>query len=159
MLKQQEKKLATVRSVNISQQRHGGKIPQSRILLEPEFGIKGDAHAGPGERQVSILAWEMVEKFNRQGFKARPGDFAENITTESLDTSSLEIGSNLTVGETLLKISGIGKPEWKPGDYSFKGKALLAEKGIFARVLQGGWIKPGDKITVVQQDKKTDTKG
>ena len=60
----------------------------------------------------------------------------------------MRIGSRLRVGESLLEISEIGKSDWKAGDYSFKQIALVARSGLFARVIKGAWIRPGDDIAV-----------
>jgi molybdopterin adenylyltransferase len=143
--------MAKVRAVNISRERSSNKIPQPRVLLQAGFGIEGDAHAGPGPREVSLLAWEKIEQVRAQGIPAGPGDFAENITTQGIDMSTVNVGTMLRVGEALLEVSGIGKPEWKPGDYSFKGRALLAEEGVFARVIQGGLVKSGDAVIIEEK--------
>ncbi|MBO4369350.1 MAG: hypothetical protein J5803_04550, partial [Desulfovibrio sp.] len=48
-------------------------------------GIAGDAHAGSGHRQVSLLGAEIVAKLQpRVEEKLLPGAFAENILTEGL---------------------------------------------------------------------------
>ena len=47
-------------------------------------GLKGDAHAGPWHRQVSLLAQESVDKMIALRTKLVPGDFGENLTTEGL---------------------------------------------------------------------------
>ena len=44
-----------------------------------DYGIVGDAHAGPWHRQVSLLAAVDVETMRRKGLPdLKPGDFAEN---------------------------------------------------------------------------------
>ncbi len=143
---------AYVHAVNISRERSSSKTPQDRVVLQAGLGLQGDAHAGPGPREVSILAWEKIEQTHAQGIHAGPGDFAENITTQGLDMSMVNVGTILRVGEALLEVSGTGKPEWKPGDYSFNGRALLAEEGLFARVIEGGLVKPGD-IVIIEKEK------
>ena len=67
------------------------------------WGLVGDSHAGPphpGRWQISLLAWESVERLNSEhGLSAKAGSFAENLATEGLDTSLLKIGDRLQIGE------------------------------------------------------------
>ncbi len=66
--------------------------------LRADFGIVGDAHAGSGLRQVSLLAMESIEELRAKGADISPGDFAENITVEGLDLSALAVGRRLRIG-------------------------------------------------------------
>lgn len=150
LLQERNISMGRIISVNISKQRSSGKKPESSVLLKEEYGIEGDAHAGKaGTRHVSILAWENILEMKSKGIDAGPGDFAENITTEGIDMAAFKVGAKIRLGQqALVEIIGIGKPEWKPGDYNFKGEALLAERGAFARILAGGLVKPGDAIII-----------
>ena len=44
-------------SINISAKKGVAKTPIEKVVLVKGHGIKGDAHAGAGIRQVSFLAW------------------------------------------------------------------------------------------------------
>lgn len=136
---------ARVRGV-ASSPRRGRKFAQSQIRLIADLGVQGDAHLGPGNRQVSMLA---VEQALAGGIEPEPGDFAENLLVEGLNNQALAPGSQLKVGPCVIEVAEIGKPEWRPGDYSYKGRAFLAEGGFFCRVLTGGVVWPGDEITVM----------
>jgi MOSC domain-containing protein YiiM len=125
------------------------KTSVNEAYLREYHGVDGDCHAGPGTRQVSLLAREDVLAAAQSGITARPGDFAENITTEGLDFSRLSAGSRLRVGDALLEITEFGKSDWHEGDYSFQGMALVARSGMFARVLEGGHVRPSDAVAVV----------
>ena len=84
------------------------------------------------------------------GLDLKPGDFAENLTTEGLDLPSLPIGSLLAIGEdVVLEITQIGK-ECHAGCAILKktGKCIMPKEGIFARVLKGGVIEVGDNAKV-----------
>jgi len=126
------------------------KSEEQKAYLRENHGVEGDCHAGPGNRQVSLLAWENARALQNRGIKASPGDFAENIATEGLDFTSIEVGSRLKVGDALLEVTEIGKCDWKEGDYSFQNIALVARTGLCARVVEGGWIRPGDGIVTVK---------
>jgi MOSC domain-containing protein YiiM len=81
------------------------------------------------------------------------GDFAENITVDGIDVCTLPIGTNLHVGETLMEVTQIGKECHNKGCAIKQqvGTCVMPTEGIFTRVLQGGKIKVGDTVKVVNQ--------
>jgi MOSC domain-containing protein YiiM len=118
--------------------------------LSPNYGLAGDAHAGPGDRQVSLVAVEDVEAVCRQhGIMAGPCDFAANIGTVGLNLMGIPVGGKLKVGEAILEVTGHGKRLDEPHTFSFRGVSLLVEKGLFCRVLEGGRVRNGDPVEVV----------
>jgi len=136
-------------SVNISPAKGARKRPVgSRIFLE-ETGLEGDAHAGFGLRQVSLLAVESIAKMKALGLDVGPGDFAENVTTSGVDLVSLPIGSRLRLGETLLEVSQIGKVcHSRCAIFEQAGDCVMPREGIFARVLVGGKVRAGDPVAI-----------
>lgn len=143
-------KMGYVVSVNISSKKSVRKRPQSEVKAIPDFGLEGDAHAGSDHRQISLLAIESIDKMRQMGLKVGPGDFAENITTKNLDLVHLPLGTILTIGqEVILEVTQIGKVcHTKCAIFRQVGQCIMPEEGIFARVIQGGKIKPGDEIHV-----------
>jgi len=136
--------------VSISDEKGVPKKNVEEVLLLVEWGVEGDAHAGAWHRQVSLLAMESIKKMQEKGLEVRPGDFAENITTEGLDLVSLPIGTRLRVGgEALLEVTQIGK-KCHTGCAIFQqvGQCIMPTEGIFARVIEGGRVRPGDLIQV-----------
>jgi MOSC domain-containing protein YiiM len=130
----------------------GKSIIREAILIEGH-GLMGDAHAGPGRRQISLLSWEDVLEANKEyKIDAGSGDFAENIMTKGIDFKTISMEAKLRMGGAVIRITERGKPEHTPADYSFKGIALLAKKGLFAEVIESGHILEGDEITVVNID-------
>jgi len=114
-----------------------------------DWGIEGDAHAGRWHRQVSLLAVESIGRMKQIGAQVAPGDFGENITTEGIDLSSLQVGDSLTIGETLLEITQLGKEcHQRCAIYYSVGDCVMPREGIFARVVAGGIVHPGDTIKV-----------
>lgn len=100
--------------------------------LREGYGLVGDAHAGLSEREVSLLAWESIERINEEhGIGAGPGDFAENLTTQGIDLLSLPVGMRLRAGEAVLEVVQIGKPSHVAHTYSFQGLSVLPTEGIF----------------------------
>ncbi len=123
-------------------------VPEATLVVD--HGLKGDAHAG-SVRQVSLLAQESIDKMIALGAAVGPGDFAENLTTQGLEVMALPIGTMLQVGEeALLQITQIGKACHKGCAIREQvGDCVMPREGVFARVIRGGVIKPGDVIEVL----------
>jgi len=121
----------------------------SEAQLREDFGVVDDAHADCGtHRQVSLLAIESITKMREAGYDVNPGDFAENLTTEGIDLPSLPVGTSLRIGEDIiLEISQIGK-ECHTGCAIFReiGKCIMPREGVFAKVIRGGVVRPGDEL-------------
>ena len=90
--------MAKIISLNISETTGDIKKPVETAILEPESGMKGDAHARDWHRQISLLAMESIEKMLEKLPDLLPGAFAENITTEGLILKDLAIGTRLVSG-------------------------------------------------------------
>ena len=113
--------------------------------LRENWGLEGDAHAGPWHRQVSLLALESIEKMQRVGLDVQPGSFAENITTTGLVLHTLPVGTRLRLGESLTEVTQIGKVCHKGCAIREQtGDCVMPREGIFVRVLRGGTVKRGD---------------
>jgi MOSC domain-containing protein YiiM len=114
-----------------------------------EIGLEGDAHAGVGHRQVSLLAVESIAKMKARGLDVGPGDFAENVTTSGVDLVSLPIGTRLRLGEALLEVSQIGKVcHSRCAIFEQAGDCVMPKEGIFARILIGGNVRTGDSVVI-----------
>ena len=123
------------------------KTPVAAVELREEHGIVGDAHAGSWHRQVSLLAKESIDKMRALGLDVTTGDFAENLTTEGVDLLALPIGTRLSVGEAELEVTQIGKEcHTRCAIYYQAGDCVMPKEGIFARVLRGGTVRPGDVV-------------
>ena len=73
------------------------------------WGISGDAHGGDWHRQVSLLSYDKIERFNALGAGVGHGDFGENLVVEGIDFRRLPVGTLLSCGEAVLEITQIGK--------------------------------------------------
>lgn len=140
-------------AVCISEAKGERKRPVPWISLQKDHGVSGDAHAGSGHRQVSLLATESIEKMRALGLSVSAGDFAENITTSGIDLVALPIGARLRIGAALLEVTQIGKEcHNRCAIYHQAGDCVMPKEGIFARVLHGGEIKPGDRIKLMARE-------
>jgi MOSC domain-containing protein YiiM len=141
----------TVIAVCVSKHKGERKKPVPSAELQQDYGIPGDAHAGPWHRQVSLLAMESIDKIRQLGLNVGAGDFAENITTVGIDLMTLPIGTRLAIGASILEITQIGKEcHTRCAIYQQAGTCVMPTEGVFARVLQSGVISPNDGITVTR---------
>ncbi len=142
-------------SVNVSGKKGIRKKPVEEVVLKTEYGIEGDAHASSEwHRQVSLLALESIRKMQEKGLNVSPGDFAENITTEGIDLVSLPVGTIMRIGDEVSgEVSQIGKEcHTRCAIYYQAGDCVMPKEGIFIRVLKGGKIKKGDKVSVISRN-------
>mgnify|MGYP001321758072 CR=1 FL=1 len=146
--------MAKVIAVNVSTEKGVKKhtIPSCRVVID--HGIEGDAHAGNWHRQISLLAQESIDKMQATltDIRLKPGDFAENITTQGIAVMNLPIGTRLRVGtEALLEVTQIGKECHMACEIRrIVGDCVMPREGIFAIVIREGRIEPGDEIEVVE---------
>ena len=139
-------------SLNISEKKGVRKKQVEEVVVKTGFGIEGDAHASSEwHRQVSLLAMESIEKMRDKGLDVKPGDFAENITTEGIDLLRLPVGTLLAIGEDVsAEVSQIGKEcHTRCAIYYQAGDCVMPKEGIFVRVLNSGIIKKGDRIKAI----------
>ncbi|MDD3306387.1 MAG: MOSC domain-containing protein [Acetobacterium sp.] len=139
-------------AINISEKKGIIKKPIEVGNFIENFGLEGDAHGGDWHRQVSLLGQESVDKMIAMGATGlSAGSFAENITTEGICVYQLPIGTRLRIGETLQEVTQIGKKCHTGCEISKQvGDCVMPREGIFTIVLEGGTIKAGDTITVVE---------
>lgn len=139
---------AHIVAISISTQKGEKKTPIEQGELIVGHGLEGDAHAGDWHRQISLLASESMERIRAKGLAVGPGDFAENITTEGIELWHLPVGTRLKVdGGVLLEVTQIGKTcHQRCAIFHQVGDCVMPREGIFARVLTGGTIAPGDAI-------------
>lgn len=139
----------SVVAVSISNNKGERKTPVAAVTLQAEHGIVGDAHAGSWHRQVSLLAFESIAKMRAFGLNVSSGAFAENITTTGVDLVALPIGTRLVIGSAILEVTQIGKEcHSRCAIYEQAGDCVMPKEGIFARVVVGGIIRPGDALIV-----------
>ena len=136
-----------VAGVCISQRRTDSKKNVGKGFLQQGLGLVGDSHAGT-EKEISLLSVESIRKLcRRTGISAESGSFAENITTEGIELTSLPVGSQLQIGEAKLRVIQIGKDPSQAHTYNYRGYSLLPTEGIFCKVIENGEVKIGDPIS------------
>lgn len=138
-------------AVCISDKKGTQKVEVGEVKLIEDHGIERDAHAGPGHRQVSLLALESADTMREKGLDIDSGDFGENIVTEGLDLKRLQPGTRLKMGDAaLLEITQIGKEcHDRCAIYYKAGDCIMPREGVFTRVLTGGTVHVGDEVRII----------
>lgn len=146
--------MGIVRAVCISDRKGERKRVVDSITLLEDYGVADDVHAGSG-RQVSLLAVESVDVMRPRMPELAAGDFAENILVEGLPLTLCTVGDRLTAGpDILLEITQIGKTcHSKCNIHKTVGFCIMPTEGVFARVLRGGVLRPGDAVDMAKEAK------
>ena len=124
-------------------------IKQCRLI--ENYGLEGDAHAGPWHRQISLLSIEGRLVMENKGIKLDAGDFGENVLTEGVDFANIMVGNEIRLGrDALVRVTQIGKEcHDRCNIYYQVGDCIMPREGIFAEVLKGGEIKIDDDIEFI----------
>ncbi|GBD24484.1 hypothetical protein HRbin29_02162 [bacterium HR29] len=143
------------------------KLPVSEARVGP-LGIEGDGHndtenhGGP-ERALCLYSLERIEALRREGHPIAPGSAGENVTISGLDWDRVRPGSRLRLGSSVLvEVTRFTTPcktirgSFLGGDFNRIHHALHPGwSRVYARVLQGGVIRPGDAVELVDRDDPT----
>ncbi|WP_165423015.1 MOSC domain-containing protein [Ktedonosporobacter rubrisoli] len=149
------------------------KLVVDAIQLVTDWGVEGDYHAGrlvrhrylarkdptrPNIRQVLLVDTGIYAELAQKDIRLDPGMFAENITLEGISVMDLAVGTRLRLGEAVVEISEIRHPCHQLNEMDKRLLKAVIEKeqgqtrfkaGVFARILQGGWLRPGDRAIVL----------
>ena len=165
--------VGTVVAVHASAGHGFSKQTRDRIDIVVGLGVAGDAHSGvtvkhrsrvradpsqPNLRQVHLIAAELLDALNGQGFDLAPGVLGENITTRGIDLIDLPRGTILAIGPVRLEVTGLRNPCSQIEDFRAgllkqmvgrraDGSPLL-RTGIMSVVAHGGRVGAGDAIAV-----------
>ncbi len=144
--------MARVAAVCLSVRRQVKKIKQDSVILIENHGIEGDAHAGPGSRQISILSELSLARMESEGISTFPGCCGENIDVGgAVELHTLLPGVKIKLGDSaIVKVTEIGKDNSDGHADNVIQKNIFPVEGVFAEVLTGGTVKPGDTIEVLR---------
>lgn len=148
MSRNKNSNIGTVIATNLSSQKGTIKHNVKKVLID-QFGVHGDAHAGPGHRQISFLNGNSINAFSKKmGKKFEFGAFGENITFTGIDSKNLGLLDQLQINNTILEVTQIGKQCHGNACAIYRkiGKCIMPQEGFFTRVIHPGKIKVGDII-------------
>jgi len=141
-----------IEAICISPKKAVQKQAIEKAEIRENHGIVGDAHAAPGNRQISILIEDSITKVKDSAdIEIVDGDFAENIIISGIDLKKLSIGTKFRLNNlVILEITQFGK---KCHDrcriFEKAGVCAMADEGIFVKALSSGPIKKGDAMEVI----------
>jgi len=140
-------------AVSISNKKGEKKTNVTHARLIPDHGMDQDAHAGDWHRQISLLDMQSIARIREKGLEVDPGNFAENITTTGIRLWKLPVGTQMKLGPAVLvEITQIGKEcHNRCAIFHAVGDCVMPREGIFAKVLQGGTVRPEDTITIIEK--------
>jgi MOSC domain-containing protein YiiM len=152
------------------------KLVVDAVQLIENYGIAGDYHAGqfvrhrylakkdptkPNLRQVLLVDTSILAEVAGQDIHLEPGMLGENITVDGIAVMTLAIGTRLEVGETLLEVTEVRNPCYQLNEIHPRLLKAVATKvegqvrrnaGMMARILKGGWVRPGDPVIVRSEE-------
>jgi MOSC domain-containing protein YiiM len=166
--------IGRVVAVSLRRGHHFSKTPALSIRLLTGLGVAGDAHMGktvkhrsrvrkeptaPNMRQVHLTHAELFDELLVKGFRVRPGDLGENVTTSGIDLLALPAGTRLYLGATaLVEVTGLRNPCIQIDDFQRGLMAatldrdadgnLIRKAGVMSVVLADGDVRPGDTVRV-----------
>ena len=102
---------------------------------------------------MSLLGFQQIEEFRARGAQVQFGAFGENLIVDGFRFRELPVGTRLKAGHVLLEMTQIGKECHSHCEiYKVMGDCLMPREGVFAKVLQGGRVRPGDELVVVDSE-------
>jgi MOSC domain-containing protein YiiM len=140
---------ATIRHLFLAQAKGTPMKPVDEAVALEQRGLEGDRHAkrtAGGKRQVLLLDAASHALLNLP-----PGTLKENIVVEGVPIEKLPPGQRLALGpEVVVEITMICVPCQKlnairPGLL----KDSWGHRGMLARVLQGGRMRVGDPVRLL----------
>lgn len=139
-------RLGKIIATNISEKKGTAKHNVSKVTLD-NFGVVGDAHAGTGHRQVSLLSKASIDAFSKKiGKDFHFGDFGENLTFDGLNCNDVGLLDRMQVNDAILEVTQIGKKCHGDGCAIYRdiGKCIMPQEGFFTRVVNPGEIGVGN---------------
>jgi MOSC domain-containing protein YiiM len=135
------------------------KLPVEGSVRVTMLGLEGDAilskrhHGGP-DQAVYVYGrtdydW-WAEELKRE---MAPGTFGENLTITDLESAPFNVGDTLQVGEVTLQVTAPRIPcetfAARMEDPKWVKRFRHAERpGLYCRVIQEGFVKAGDPVSM-----------
>jgi len=109
-------------------------------------GIAGDAHFAPESARQLLLADQ--EALLAVGVS--PGEIKENLTLQGVGVMDLPAGTRLALGEAEVQITKECEPCSRMDEIrSGLKEQLVGRRGMYARVVRPGKVRPGDPVRVL----------
>ena len=147
----------SVVQLNVSQ----GGVPKTPVdSVEVGFsGLEADSqndrkHHGRPFQALCLWSEEIIEQLKADGHPIYAGAAGENVTIRGIDWTTLEPGTNIAIGSTLVQISSYAVPCGKQAQWFSDRDVRRLHHGngeisrLYATVIEAGSISVGDEVTV-----------
>lgn len=169
--------MSVIASINIASPSqvvyHGSKAMFSGIFKKPVHtkvfltiaGFEGDGcadsrhHGGP-DKAVCVYSQDHYPYWERElSKKLQSGAFGENLTVANLDEKTAHIGDIFQIGDAKVQITQPRQPCHKLNkihDCREISAWILSAgfTGFYLRVLEPGWVEPGNALNIVEYGEK-----
>lgn len=135
------------------------KLPTEEAVKVTNLGLEGDVivskkhHGGPDQAVYVYGGADYAWWSQELGKEIAPGTFGENLTIYDLESATFNIGDSLHIGDVTLQVTApripCGTFAARMGDPQWVKRFRHAERpGLYCRVLQEGFVKAGDPVSV-----------
>jgi len=143
--------MAEIISIHIVRKQNAPAESCNQVMVRTNFGIEGDYRSGKYQiGQITLVEAEIMDTVSRElGYDIPVGASRRQIMVRGIVVNEL-IGQNLRLGHILVRVEDKCNPcnnmEKRIGPGA--KDAMNGRGGIRCRVIEGGELRVGDKITV-----------
>ena len=141
------------------------KLPVPGAEVTPS-GMAGDRqrnlrfHGGP-QRALCLYSLEVIQRLRGEGHPIHPGSTGENVTVSGLPWEEVRPGVRLALGEeVVVEVTSYTAPckniaaSFRDGEFTrISQKLHPGDSRVYARVLQGGRLRAGDVVRLLDAER------
>ncbi|MBS1259296.1 MAG: hypothetical protein MAG551_02365 [Candidatus Scalindua arabica] len=143
--------MAEIISIHIVRKQNGPTESCNQVVVRTNFGIEGDYRSGKYQiGQITLVESEIMDTVSRElGYDIPAGASRRQIMVGGITLNDL-IGQNLRMGNVLVRVEDKCNPCNNMEKRIGRGAkdAMNNRGGIRCRIIRGGELRVGDKITV-----------
>jgi len=135
------------------------KLPTDEPVRVTKLGLEGDVivskkhHGGPDQAVYVYGTGDYAWWSQELGQDIAPGTFGENLTISALESAQFNIGDYLHIEEVTLQVTAPRIPcntfAGRMKDPQWVKRFRHAERpGLYCRVIQEGFVKAGDPVSM-----------
>jgi MOSC domain-containing protein YiiM len=144
-------KAGTIKEIMIGRKKGNPRESIGEGFFAVDFGLKGDIHGGPGDKQVvffGVKGRDRLSESPKEGLCFKR--FVPTLATEGTDLFKLPVGTGLKIGDSIMEISRVGKRCYPECVLVQAGTpCVMPDEVVFARVVESGLVRVGDAIQAV----------
>ena len=143
--------MAEIISIHVVRRRNAAAEPYNHVTVRSNYGIVGDYRSDTFQiGQITLVEAEIIDAMSRElGYDIPDGASRRQIMVKGITLNEL-IGRNLRMGQILVRVEDKCIPcknmETRIGPGA--RNAMTDKGGIRCRIIEGGELHVGDKITV-----------